>query len=77
MIKDRIRRIVLRSAEKYLIDNGMDTVNPDFDIEIPKNEKFGDYSTNVALVLPKKRVKVPETLPLGLWGLWSLKADDF
>lgn len=77
MIKDRIRRIVLRSAEKYLIDNGMDTVNPDFDIEIPKNEKFGDYSTNVALVLPKKAGESPGDVAAGLVGFMESEGGRF
>ncbi|MGI9534749.1 MAG: arginine--tRNA ligase [Thermodesulfobacteriota bacterium] len=54
MIKDQLKKIVLDSVKMYLNSNSLDMPDFDFDIEIPKNEQFGDYSTNISLILSKK-----------------------
>lgn len=54
MIKDQLRQIVINSVNTYLKKNSIDEADFDFDIEIPKNEQFGDYSSNISLVLSKK-----------------------
>ena len=43
MIKDQLKQIVISSVETYLEKNNADIHEFDFDIEIPKNEKYGDY----------------------------------
>jgi len=59
MIKDQLRQIVVKSVDTYLKKNGMEMPDFEFEIEIPKNEQFGDYSTNVSLVLSKKIGRKP------------------
>ena len=54
MIKDQLKQIVKDSVNTYIKDKGMEIPGYEFEIEIPKNEKFGDYSTNVSMVLSKK-----------------------
>ena len=39
--------------------NDLNYPNTEIIIEIPKNNKFGDYSTNLALILSKKIKKNP------------------
>jgi arginyl-tRNA synthetase len=52
MIKEKIRELIEKNiAEKI-----------DFDIEIPRDLKFGDYSTNIALILAKKINKNPQEI---------------
>ena len=59
MIRDRLKRIVVKSVRKYLVKNNIDISDFDFEIEIPKNKQFGDYSSNVSMVLSKKIGKPP------------------
>ena len=52
-MREKIRNLILQTVK-------IDNVN--FNVEIPKEKKFGDYSTNVALVLAKKLRKKPVEL---------------
>jgi len=51
-MKEELKKII----EKAVRELGE---TPDFSIEVPSDKKFGDYSTNVALVLAKKIGKNP------------------
>ena len=69
MIKELIKEAVSLSVEKYLQSAGTDIGEFDFEIEIPKNVKFGDYSTNAALILANKLKTKPRDLAEELIGL--------
>jgi len=62
MIKEQIKEAVNSSVEKYLQENSIDSFDFEFEIEIPKNIKFGDYSTNAALILANKIKTKPRDL---------------
>ena len=62
MIKELIKTAVSSSVEKYLSETGMDIGEYDFEIEIPKNIEFGDYSTNAALIIANKAKTKPRDL---------------
>lgn len=68
-MKEEIREIVLNSAKSLLESYKMDSADFEFEIEIPKNEKFGDFSTNVALILASKVNKKPRELAVQVVGL--------
>jgi arginyl-tRNA synthetase len=48
--------------------------NRDIDVEIPKNEKWGDYSTNIALIMSKQNKTSPQDTADQLSG--SIKKID-
>lgn len=54
-IKKEIQKVIKNSLEKCNIDLSIDQII----IEIPKDQKLGDYSTNVALILTKILKKNP------------------
>lgn len=66
MIKNQIKNIITKSVEKYLLNNDIEMLAISFDVEIPKNEQFGDYSSNVSLVLSKKIQKIPRDVAFDL-----------
>ncbi len=49
----------MREKIKKLIFQTVKTDDVNFNVEIPKEKKFGDYSTNIALVLSKRLKKKP------------------
>ena len=51
-ILNLLRKIVYN---KYLLKE-----NLNFNVEIPKNKKFGDYSTNISMILASKLKKSPK-----------------
>jgi arginyl-tRNA synthetase len=55
-LKDIIKNII----EKTLL--GMNIPVPDFNVDYPKNKKFGDFSTNISLVLSKELKKNPREI---------------
>jgi len=62
MVKELVKEAVNSSVEKYLQDNSIDVTGFEFEIEIPKNIDFGDYSTNAALILANKIKSKPRDL---------------
>lgn len=58
-MKDKIREVVSESTRKLLDKYNLQELEADFEIEIPKNEKFGDFSTNAAMVLSGRLSKPP------------------
>ena len=52
-MRQKIREIIAKTIND-------DSIN--FSVEIPKDEKFGDYSTNVAMILTKKLKKNPRDI---------------
>ena len=48
---------------------------PLFTLEVPKDKKFGDYATNIAMVLGKKEGKNPRELALLLIELFNSIED--
>ena len=62
MIKEQIKEAVNSSVEKYLQEKDINISEFEFEIEIPKNVKFGDYSTNAALILANKIKTKPRDL---------------
>jgi arginyl-tRNA synthetase len=51
-MKEELKKIIEKAVKEF-------GEIPDFSIEVPSDKKFGDYSTNVALVLAKKIGKSP------------------
>jgi arginyl-tRNA synthetase len=56
-MKDQIKKIIQKAIEGLATDDPKGT--PDFSVEVPGDKSYGDYSTNVALVLSKKINKTP------------------
>lgn len=56
MVKNLIKQIIKEAIKKTFPKI---KEMPDFSIEIPTNEKFGDYSTNVAMILAKELKQSP------------------
>jgi len=52
-MREEIKKIVKKAIKDFLKET------PDFSIEVPGERSYGDYSTNVALVLAKKISKNP------------------
>lgn len=61
-MKEIIRKVVYESLKT--LDNTQGVIVSDiaFDIQIPKNEKFGDYSTNAAMILSGKTGEPPRDI---------------
>ena len=60
-MKEKIKDIVQNILDNYLLENSFEE-RVNFDVEIPKNEKFGDFSTNVAMILAKKLKSNPRNI---------------
>src|SRR3990167_5945881 len=58
MIRDKIRELLKKSAE----------AETDFSLEKPERAEFGDYATNLALVLAKERKENPRKIAEDLIG---------
>src|SRR3989338_7146106 len=52
-MKEKIKKIIEKSIKGFAKEM------PDFSVEIPGDKNYGDYSTNVALVLVKRINKNP------------------
>lgn len=77
MIKDQIKNTITKSVEKYLLKNSMEILSVGFEVEIPKNEQFGDYSSNVALVLSKKIQKMSREVACDLAEVIEVEDEGF
>lgn len=54
---------IIRSSVNHTIEKlGFQISTQDFSVEHPKNENYGDYSVNVAMILAKQLVLNPRTL---------------
>lgn len=58
MLRESIREAVAKAVQELLGNQEL----PSFSIEVPEDEKHGDYATNVALVLAKQLKKNPMDL---------------
>lgn len=61
-MKEKIREAVTDSTRKLKEKYDLSDLDVNFEIEIPKNEKFGDFSTNAALVLSGQIGKPPREI---------------
>jgi arginyl-tRNA synthetase len=53
-MKEKLHKIIEETAKKlFEIETGK------FVVDYPKDEKFGDYATNISLILAKKLGKSP------------------
>ena len=68
-MREEIRKAVNESKEKLKEKYNLPDLETDFEIEIPKNEKFGDFSTNIALILSGKIGKKPREIASDLVDL--------
>ncbi len=57
-----IKKILKEKIEHILQDLSIDCANQDFIVEVPNNPDFGDYSSNVAMVLAKTNKTAPKKL---------------
>ncbi|MDI6883079.1 MAG: arginine--tRNA ligase [Patescibacteria group bacterium] len=57
MIKDEIKKLVRKAVKE-----GLGIELKEIEIEKPKEERFGDYSTNIALVIGEKLKKNPKEI---------------
>ena len=73
MIRDEIKKSIKEAVKKnFVIDL------KEIEIEKPKEEKFGDYATNIALVIGKKLGKNPEQVAENLKSsILNLESDLF
>ena len=58
-IKAKWSQAFKRGLEKDILKN---SEMPQFTLEVPKDKKFGDYATNIAMLLSKKEGKKPREL---------------
>jgi len=68
-MREEIRKAVNESKEKLKDKYNLPDLDADFEIEIPKNDKFGDFSTNIALILSGKVGKNPREIASDLVDL--------
>ncbi|MFC1767201.1 arginine--tRNA ligase [Candidatus Margulisiibacteriota bacterium] len=61
-MKEKIRKLVESVAVDYLRSKNADEKAIDASIEIPRVDKFGEYSTNIALQLAKPLKKSPKNI---------------
>ncbi len=61
-MKEEIQRLVARSLETLRKENDFIDFNIEIEIDTPKKREFGDFSTNIALILAKKLGKKPREL---------------
>ncbi|MEE9214570.1 MAG: arginine--tRNA ligase [Thermodesulfobacteriota bacterium] len=61
-MKEEIRKLIICSIESISGRDASIDVQVKFNIEIPKNKKFGDFSTNIAMVLSKSFEKSPREI---------------
>lgn len=62
-MKDLLKRQINKALEKYQKENvWLGTELPEYQIEYPDQEKFGDYSCNVAMVIASRMQKNPREL---------------
>lgn len=73
VFKDAIYEILQGLSQRFSVDFNIEKKS--IDIDLIKNEKFGDYSTNVAMVFAKKFLKSPKEL--GELILQDLSKLDF
>jgi arginyl-tRNA synthetase len=61
MIEDTLRELLADAVAKAAGDLGLSETPADlaFDLEVPRNRAFGDFSTNVALVLARRVGRAP------------------
>ena len=72
-IKAKWSQAFKRGLEKDILKN---SEMPQFTLEVPKDKKFGDYATNIAMLLSKKEGKKPRELALLLIELFKETADS-
>ena len=77
MLHEIIKQIVAESINDYMDGAGSGKREVTFEIEIPKNDKFGDYSTNAALILSKELKSNPRELASGLADIIRSKRSGF
>ena len=59
-MRDIIKSIIAKSLKELSLPI------PEFSVDYPKNQKFGDFSTNVSLLLSKELRKNPREIANGL-----------
>ncbi len=74
-MKERVRDCVLKALKSMLENAGADTeLLPPIKVEVPADEKFGDFSTNAAMTCAKPLKSAPRKIAQSL--LEELKKDD-
>lgn len=58
-MKETIKKLIEKALEKLKKDEKLDFDLPEINVDYPKNETFGDYTTNVAMILSKTLKKDP------------------
>ena len=62
IVRDEIKRLINNAVPAY----AKASADKDFTVEVPENKNFGDYATNVALILAKKLKKNPLDVAEGI-----------
>lgn len=75
-MKDNIRQAIADAAVELKSKKGLDFAMPEISVERPLDERFGDFSTNVALVLSKHFKMKPMDLACEIVSLLSGKIAD-
>lgn len=66
-MKEEIKKLIQKAAEELKNrENWSDFVMPEIEVEYPKVEAFGDYSSNIAMVLGKVLKKNPMEVAEGI-----------
>lgn len=76
-LENNIRKNWIKTVEKGK-EKGLLSVDqvPNFTLEVPKDKKFGDYATNIAMLLCKSEGKNPRSLAEILINLFKEVEDD-
>jgi arginyl-tRNA synthetase len=75
-IREQIKEIIKNAVSSYVPSDGT-SEDKDFTIEIPENKVYGDYATNVALILAKKQGKNPKEVADELVSDFDIRNSDF
>jgi len=67
--------MTIRSQIKEIISKT--TGNEDFSVEIPENKNYGDYATNIALILAKQQDKNPVEVARELISKFEIRVSNF
>jgi len=62
IVRDEIKKLINNAVPAY----AKASADKDFTVEVPENKNFGDYATNVALILAKKLKKNPLDVAEGI-----------
>ena len=81
-IEESLRKMIAAAVDAAVAEGAFPVESlPEIQLEVPREEQFGDYSTNIAMQLPKQARKAPRVIAeaivahLDTAGTYVEKAD--